>query len=781
MGLLGRKARRDLLRARGQFAALTAMIVLGVGSLTAIYGGYANLQEAIQDAYEAQNFHDGLIEFTPRDRDALPNLSQVAGVSDWEPRRVADLPVSFGDGRAPVMARLITLPEGRSPRVDQLDLRTGELPAGGANMLLAEAGFGAHHGLEPGARATIQTANASFSFSISGTATSPEYFWPAKTVQEHMPDVLRRWGVLWIRDDDLERVAGGPGSVNQVVFTVSEANDPEEILARVATAIGTSDVVRLETRESQASNVNLDLLINGLNQIAFVLPLLFLTIVGLSTYVLLTRLVHQQRPNIGLLRALGYAPRTILWHYLSYAPLIAGLGTLIGFGTGYALSFYVTSVFASYVSLSGIGVQLRPDLFLMGLGLSLGFTLLASVLPAAKASRMLPAEAMRPPTPRGPPHARLDRMLPGRGKVPFSVRMGLRSVARNPRRAAFTALGMCLAVGVMIVPLGFLDSMDYVIDRAVVQVQRADETLIFREPVPVANVTRAAQLEGVAALEPLVQLQSGVISDGKPIGITIIGLGRGSDLLRLYDPGGRRVEVTDAGIQLSRVFERSGHRIGDTLTLFGEEVPIVGFVQATGTTGFVTLETAQRWAGIGDLATQALLKRDPGAAPQDVHDELASALPLAATQDVAQALADTRSMLRLYYGFIFMLLAFAIAIGAAIVFNAVTINVMEESRDFATLRTLGMPMRSLFAITTTETLLLAVPGVLAGLWLGKVLTGYFVGVFSSDLFVLDLFINRTTYGLSLGIGLAVAFLSQIPSVRWIGRMDLAKSVRERAA
>lgn len=751
------------------------MVTLGVASLTSTYGAYANLQEAVDGTYDDLRFHDALIELTPVRRSGL-DLGDAASIDAWEARLVVELPVTFDDGKSSIMARMLSLPSAGAPRIDALRYLRGAAPEEGSSDVVIEAGSAAHHGIAVGDPVHIVTPAGTRDARVVGIALSPEYLWPAKTAQEHMPDVLRRWGAFWVREDALQTLLGQPGIVNQVV--IDARGDTEAAIRDATSVLGAETVLRAESRERQASNVVFGLLVNAVNQMAYVLPLLFLGIVGLSTYVLLTRLVHQQRANIGLLRALGHAPRTILLHYLSYAPLVAGIGTLLGFAAGYGLSFVVTGIFANYVSLTDIPVKLRFDLLLVGFAVSLAFAGAASVLPALGASRLPPSVAMRPPVPPAGRRSLIESLAP---RAPHSVRLGLRNLGRNPGRSAFTILGVALAVSVLVIPQVVVDSLDNATEVAIVRVQRADEVLILRAPSSEEDIQSAGSVAGVARIEPLLQLQASFARQGSTRDITIMGLVPESALMRLADQDGGPMRTSPDGIILSRVYERDGIRAGEPLILFGESVRVIGFTQASGTSGFVPLATAQRWAGTPGAANQAMLKRSNGADADAVHEAVATLLPVAATLNVQQAQQDTRDMMRLYYTMVYIILGFGVVIGAAIVFNTININVLEESRDIATLRTLGVPMRELTAQTTTETLTLAAPGALLGLGLGAALGRYFVGIFSSDLFVLDMHLRPTALLLAFASGLGIAILSQIPSIAEIARLDLGKVARERSS
>ncbi|MBI0581443.1 MAG: ABC transporter permease [Methanomassiliicoccales archaeon] len=752
------------------------MIVLGVATLTSIYCAYANIQESVNQTYTDLSFHDALLEIRPTTPANLTALDEAQDVSKWEARLVIDLPAAFNSNEPPVMARVISMPSSGEPTIDKLRYLKGQAPSVGTSDVILETGFANHHNVSVGDTIHLTTPLGVKDVHVAGVALSPEYIWPAKTVQEHMPDVLRRWGAMWMREDALQNATGLLGEVNQVTIIASPEATADGAIRGATADIGSDKILRSETRELQASNVVLGLLVNAVSQMAYMLPLLFMSIVGLSTYVLLNRLVQQQRANIGLLRALGYPPSTILVHYLSYAPLLAGLGALIGFVGGYLISFEVTNVFGSYVSLDDIPVKLRLDLFVIGILLSLAFAGAASIIPAASASRLRPSEAMRPPVPPRVRRSFVERLIP---RASHDLRLGVRNILRNPRRSVFTIIGIALAVSVLVVPLVVIDSLNNVTEVAVVRVQQADEILILRSPVNTSEIGQVASVQGVSKAEALIQIQASFDRGGKQREITVMGLEPSSELLQLTGVNGGRVRTSEDGIILSRVFERDGIKVGDSLTLFEQNVKVIAFTEASGTSGFVSLATAQRWAHMTDAANQVMVKLDADADKNYVNQMISGTLPVAAILDVEQAIQDTRDMLRLYYVMVYLILAFGVAIGAAIILDTVSINVLEESRDFATLRMLGIPVISLAKQVTVETMALTVPGAFLGLVLGIILGGYFTSIFSSDLFVLDVYLRPISLIIAFVVGLLVALAAEMPSIRYINRLDLAKMVRER--
>ncbi len=779
MSLLGRKLRRDVRRAWGQFAAVLVMLVLGLALLTAVYGAYANLITSVEDTYDELRFADFVVGFDPTPQSVADEVAGLDGVAETQGRLVTEVPLSFGDGQEPVVARMISIPEGERAAVNDLRVVAGRLPATGADEILIEQRFAEHHGVGVGAGVLLSNATGQWPYTVTGKAISPEYLWPARNLRDHMPDVLRRWGVVFLRQADLQAFAGLPGAINQVAVIIQPGLDRDEVVKDALALLSPYGVTEVVTRENQPSDMVIRLTVDALAQVALVLPLFFLIVVALSTYLLLSRLVYVQRPHIGMLRALGYSKRRMLSHYLGYALLLGLLGSLVGFVLGYLLSYPVTSLFAEATNLRNVPILVRLDILAVGVGLSLGFTAMAGIVPAWRASRLGPAEAMRPPAPTWGRRPLVERIFPRLSRASTMLKLPIRNILRNRRRTLFTILGLSLAVSVFLVPLSFIDSMDWATEAQEDLIQRYDLKVYLQYPMG-ASLSFLEDVEEVAEAEPLIEIPTTLVRGGETESILLMALRPSGRLYGLYDRSWEPTE-TGEGLLLSGVYERKGFGVGDEVQILSNSMEITGFVSDFGTTGFVTLEKAQAWLGMEGMATAIMLELSPGFTEEEAKERLSAILPVLAFESTRESIGDWKEMMALYYGFIYLLLVFGVAIAVALVFNAVTMNVREQSRDLATMRTFGTPMSQVRRLITVETLLLVVPGALLGLVVGTYLTGYFTSLYSSDLFVLDPIISLRTYLISFGTALLVALLAELPSLRHVRGMSLAKITKERVS
>ncbi len=94
------------------------------------------------------------------------------------------------------------------------------------------------------------------------------------------------------------------------------------------------------------------------------------------------------------------------------------------------------------------------------------------------------------------------------------------------------------------------------------------------------------------------------------------------------------------------------------------------------------------------------------------------------------------------------------------------------------MRTLGESKGKIVAMLTTENLLLGVLGLIPGLPLGYGLAAYFFTLFQTDIFSFELVIFTRTYLLAIGLIILIVLLSQIPGIRQLNRIDLARVIKE---
>ncbi|NIO38398.1 hypothetical protein GTO27_11965, partial [Candidatus Bathyarchaeota archaeon] len=252
--------------------------------------------------YDELNFADFSVSFEPAPEDNVTKeIEFLQGVRDFEGRLILEIPIAFST-KTPefISGRIISLPDNFRPSVNDVLVVDGNYFYGdGRDEILLEIAFAKHHNLAVGDTVYVKTEEQLKSFEVVGKVISPEYIWPAKNIVEHMPDVLRRWGVLFMPKSLMEQYFNYTGLINEVSVLIESSSNLEAVATEVESVLTPFGVNKVVTRENQPSNKIIDMMIGSLDSLALVFPIFFLIVAALSTYIVLTRMVYLQARQIG--------------------------------------------------------------------------------------------------------------------------------------------------------------------------------------------------------------------------------------------------------------------------------------------------------------------------------------------------------------------------------------------------------------------------------------------------------------------------------------------------
>ncbi len=769
MKMLRRKLLRDLRRQLGQAVAIAATLFLGAALFAASFDAYRNLQASYERVFADLRAAD--LAVVGGDIDAFARAARdVQGVDAVETRTVGDVPLRLGDAK--VLGRVVgTAPE---PTVNRLLLEAGSRSGG----VLVEQHLAADFDLRPGGTLQIFGPNGWRTFRIAGIVSSWEYLWPARSRQDVLP-APKSFGVVFAPEAEAAALTGAAGMREASVRYAPRTNSAA-LTARLeglAARLGAHDVV---PRADQPSNAALQTDIDGFRQLAVLFPLLFMAAAALATGVLLSRRVRAERVLIGTLRASGAARRSLLVHYLSYGLVLGAAGGIAGALAGEAAASLLTRVYTRELAIPLAVTSTHPGTAAVALAFALVVGGLGALAPALAATRVEPAEAMRGivPATRGGLSA-AERLLPSLRRLPVRRRHVLRSISRSRRRSLSTVLGVVLALTLILVAWGMLDTTNVLLARQFGEVDRQDAALQLDRPVSAAGLRQVETVPGVASAEPAVEVPVTVVS----------ARGSYATALRAYEPGTAMHGFPDPaalerGVVLGGAARGLLHvGVGDTVEIKvsghrSSGATVAGFVdEPLGTYAYASLA---RLASLGLEPNQVLVRFAEGA------DTAAAIGRLEALPRVA-AVTDTRGLERLYhrylglfYAFVGAMLVFAAALAFVIMFTAMAANVAERSVEVTTLRANGVSHRAVARLLQAENILLTVVGIVVGLPVAWIVARGFMASYSSDLFRFDLQLQPWTPFLAAVAVLVVAVISEWPALRALRRIDLARVVRERA-
>jgi putative ABC transport system permease protein len=346
-----------------------------------------------------------------------------------------------------------------------------------------------------------------------------------------------------------------------------------------------------------------------------------------------------------------------------------------------------------------------------------------------------------------------------------------------------------------------LASMQNLVYQTFHSIERWDIAAVFDRPEGIQMVDQVQAIPGVKKVEPLIQL---------PVTVRLVNAastgGGGSagtapkiaqeellltamaprDTLHRMSLEGNADPTTVLGsgmVVISRPTANKLHaHIGDTLsfaTPLGHHTLQVSAIsnEFMSAVAYTSLDEAESWVPFHAQVFNGLYLTVDPAQTNAVKSALYH-LPGAASVRLKSAVeSDWQSLMGLYYAFMGVILIFALVMAFAILFNAMTVNVLEQQREFATMRSIGAGRGRVALLMTTENVLLWLIALIPGLLLGTWAAQQMVSAFQSDAFNLAVSVNVMTYVITAGGILITMVLAALPAIRRVNRLDLAEATK----
>ncbi|MDI5933369.1 ABC transporter permease [Halomonas kalidii] len=784
MTALHRKLFRDLWRLKGQALAIAVVIASGVMTLILSVTTVEALSRSQQRFYASHHFAELFADVKRAPLGRLERVQAIEGVNLVEPTVRAPVRLTVVGFDDPIRGLLISLPDGRQPMLNRLQLLRGSLPeAGRDDQAVVSDAFADAHGLEPGDRLEAIIDGRLTRLTLSGIALSPEHLYQAAPT-DLMPD-YRRYAILWMNQRGLANAYGMEGAFNRIALTLQAGADRDDVIDALDLELARYGGTGAQTRHDQQSHRFIEEELAQQRAQATILPTIFLVVSAFLLNVLMGRIIQTQREQIAVLKAFGYGDGELARHFAQLAGLIVLIGWALGVGLGAWAATGLAGLYAEYFRF--------PEMTFRVPAWALALSLLVVVLSALagtwravwRAVGRPPAEAMRPPAPQRFRRSWLERSIPA-PLLGVEGRIILRHLARHPAKAGLSVVGIALSCGLLLMGAYQLSAVDRMLDLQYRLVLRMDVELTFNEATPLRAVGELRHQPGVLAVEAWRRVPATLIHGHREYRTSLLGMDERPRLRQLLDAGQRPQSLPREGLVMTRHLAGIlGARVGDTL-----EVAIM-----EGHRRRVTLPLAavvDEPIGVGAYlqrdALNALMREGPAISgawllvdPDRTHD-LNAALHGMPRVAAIGLLADAESGIRDYmdetlmvFALVFVTLAASIAFG--VVYNNARIAFAERARELATLQVLGYHRAEVARILLGEIALIALLAIPLGWAIGIGFSVLLSQAFSSDLIRIPLVLTPRAFGIAAAGVLAASLVVALLVIRRLGRLDMIRVLK----
>ncbi len=801
--MLWKKMIRDIWDNKGSYLACLVLVVIGLLIFTSFSIAGDNLSLAQEDFYRDQNFAHGFAELVSLPYRELERLSGIEGIDRISGRVKQQVRVTRPEGEVGVYLELVSMNLEDPERVnDALLLDGSELRAGELEIWIDDQFFETYQ-LEQGYRLEIIAGGGLRELTVEGVAMSPEFTYPLRTEGEIYPNP-QQYGIAFIsRDTMWSMFPELQGTVNNVVFTLEPGADYDEVKNRLEPELEPYGLVNLYPREDQASHLILSEEVAQLQRMSTVIPIMFLSVAGLILYIMLKRLVEQQRGQIGILKAFGYSNREVTLHYIAYALTVGSLGGLLGGLAGIYLANPLTWLLLEFFHVPETYEGFSLYYLLLGLFISLAIFLVAGYQGCKYALKLKPAEAMRPPAPVSGKKTVLERIGLFSAMLTIQGKMAVRNLGRNRSRTTFLFLGMTLSCAVVIVTWSLYDLIDRLVFYQYEEVEVHDARVTLAEPLSQGPVMRElAAHDEVTLVEPLAEIPAKLAHAWREENILVLGIPGDSSLHIIRDAKGKRVLLPERGIILSeRLADKLQVSPGSTVEFKspylrnGEDPAPVDVYrvipQYLGMNAYMEINALINLLGQGSFATSYMINVDATAGPDNqdgdiragnialLRDRYRESEQVAAVDGLEERVREARELMETFGAVIYIYVLFGVVMAFAIIYSSSFIILSERNRELASMKVLGMTSREVFSVITFEQWFVSVFAILAGLPLAQIMMIAFARELSTDLYTIPSEMSGQALLMGAFITIASIWIAQSFALRKVRRLDLVEVLKTR--
>jgi putative ABC transport system permease protein len=781
---LNRKLLRDLWAMRGQVLAVSLVVGCGVALYVMMNGTLVSLRDTLDAYYGRYRMADVWAPARRAPAHVIEDLRAIPGVKMAEGRISAAGLLDMPGEREPVRAKIVSLPVNGQPRANAVYLKKGRLPERGTEQVLVADDFVEAYDLDIGDRIEATLYGVRRELVISGIALAPEFIYSIAP-GEMIPNP-KRFAIMWMGYEALGHAYDMDGAFNEAVFLLDREASVPEALRQIDLILEPYGGVGAYAREDQFSDDFLQSEFEQLAVLGGLLPPIFLGVAAFLLNMVISRVVDQEREQIGLLKAFGYRPLDIVLHYLRFATAIVAIGVAAGWYAGYHMGGGMASLYRDFYKFPillfdpGMGIYLRGAVFAVVAGV------LGVLIAVRRTIRLRPAVAMAPPAPTdysgmGKLGARIAWMDQG-------LRLMVRHMVRWPMRSGLTCLGVSMGMAIMITAQGSQDSIDRMVSLQFELISRQDLTVAFveRRSPEVLNELRAEP--GVIKVEPFLSVPATLTHGHRSRHQGISGVVPAADLNIMLDRQDRPIAPSPSGLTLSEsLADALMAKPGDMIEVVFRDglrrevtLPVMRTVSTyIGTPAYMGIEDLATVTGEGNRISGAYVMADA-----DQLDALYRRLKdmpgvaaVSTNTSSYHAMKDTMDQSMGTMTFFNSVFASLIAIG--VVFSSARISFYERQREIASLRVLGFTIAEVNFVLLGELALLTVLALPLGAFVGYQLSLYMAANLSSELFRVPTIVSNGSFAYAASVILAASVLSAAVIARQVAKLDLVIALKTR--
>ena len=791
----------EIRKTKNRFISILIIVALGVAFFAGICSAEPDMRLSADKFYDDGNLMDiRVLSDRGITEENIKEIEKITGVKVAEGAYQRDFINKIGD-----MEGVVSL-QSYTKGVNEPVISEGKLMEG-TNQCMVEASYAKNYKLNVGDKITLTSGDdvpadmllKENVFEITGIYTTPYYIGMDRGTTSIGNGKVN--GVVMVNEEVfLQPVYTScyitvEGAKEEKAYTDEYKAVVDKVKEKIEEyTAGLEGTYYVLDRSSIQTYMEFDQDAERIGNIGKIIPVLFFAVAALVSLTTMTRMVEEQRTQIGTFKALGYTKREVAGKYIKYALLASMIGSVAGgiFGS-IVLPRVIINAYKMLYSLNDILTPINIFYFTIACGVAIVLVTLATVFSCYRELTECPAALMRPEPPKKTRKIFLEYIPFIWKRINFSGKSTVRNLLRYKKRLFMTLFGISGCMGLLVIGFGVKDSISSVIDiqydelhiyDIVLSVSndlsQEDRDILEKELQSDENVRDFIFLKNSSlTLEKNDETLTGYIyvaDDSDKLG----------EFIKLRDrKTNNKYQMSDDTVMLSeKAAGILGAEEGDTIDLvFGETekyTVTVGKIVENYVYHNVYMSKSMYKSLMGDVNYNQILVSltdDGKANEEEIIEKLLKCNGINGASYIDKMRDKFEDMLGSMDVIVAVIIIAAGGLAFIVLYNLNNININERRRELATLKVLGFYDLEVAGYIYRENIIITILGIFLGAFLGIILHRFVIVTAEVDMVMFGRNVKMLSFVWSGLLTALFAVVINISMYYKLKKVDMATSLK----
>lgn len=491
--------------------------------------------------------------------------------------------------------------------------------------------------------------------------------------------------------------------------------------------------------------------------IAKVFPVFFFLVAALVCMTTMTRMVDEQRNEMGTLKALGYSKLQIASKYIIYALIASILGSILGCSLGmYLFPTVIFNAWNTLYNIDQIKFLFQPGLILLASGSVTGITLLATLYSIYSELIEMPSQLMRPKAAKAGKKILLERITFIWKRLSFLQKVTARNIFRYKKRFFMTIIGIAGCSALLVAGFGINDSISDIVNQQYNVIYHYDATVSAKTSEITSQIK---SLKGVKDVYEEDHLAVTTKIENKDISTTVHIISNDKkfkDFCTLFN-GNNEFDLDDSSVLISqKMATKLNKKAGNTIKIKDANNKVIKakikgvFTNYVGHHIYASESLYKSWNTNAKTTHIYLIKskKTTKKFERNLGNKIMNIDGVQSVTFYSSLQKNFKDMIKSISYIVVVLVISAACLAFVVLYNLSNVNISERKREIATIKVLGFTRKEVDAYINRETILLTILGSLIGLGIGIGLHHLIMNLAEMDDIMFGRTINSISYVIS---------------------------------